>query len=347
MTHSRQKLTTLVKIALILTLTVIALGAYTRLSDAGLGCPDWPGCYGHFTVPQSSSALEKAELLYPHLDVEPHKAWPEMIHRYFAGTLGLVVFSITFLCLKYRPVAMTLPLVIAAVVIFQALLGMWTVTMKLLPLVVMGHLLGGFGLLSCLWLLLWQLQQKSEAIFKAGTVPITMKLIAFVALLVVLVQIILGGWTSSNYAALMCNSLPICEGNWLSYLDFKTAFTLIHHGHDSYEFGVLDYGPRLTIHVSHRLGAIATILAVSLLSYRLWKSGLYSLTKMLLGALSVQIVLGISNVVFSLPLGIAVLHNLGAALLMVSVLKCNYQLWVVAARQPSPARSGVRSVSHE
>ncbi len=134
----------LVRLSLVLTLAVIALGAYTRLSDAGLGCPDWPGCYGHYTVPLSPSALQKAEFLYPHLDVEPHKAWPEMIHRYFAGTLGLVVFSITYLCLRYRPIPMTLPLMIAAIVLFQALLGMWTVTLKLLPLVVMGHLIGGF-----------------------------------------------------------------------------------------------------------------------------------------------------------------------------------------------------------
>lgn len=344
MTNSNTGLTRLVKFALLLTLTVIALGAYTRLSDAGLGCPDWPGCYGHFTVPQSSSALEKAELLYPHLDVEPHKAWPEMIHRYFAGTLGLVVFLITFLCFKSRAVSMMLPLAIAGVVIFQALLGMWTVTMKLLPLVVMGHLLGGFTLLASLWLLLWQLQsqamfshsqdnsshtQDNSSHFQNSNVTISsrLKLAAVFALLVVIGQIMLGGWTSSNYAALMCSSLPICEGNWTNYLDFKTAFTLIHHGHESYEFGVLEYAPRLTIHVSHRFGAIFTIFSVLLLALLLWKKALFSLTKMLLGALSVQVLLGISNVVFNLPLMIAVLHNLGAALLMIAVLKCNYALF--------------------
>jgi cytochrome c oxidase assembly protein subunit 15 len=359
MTNSNTGLIRLVKFALLLTLTVIALGAYTRLSDAGLGCPDWPGCYGHFTVPQSSQALEKAELLYPHLDVEPHKAWPEMIHRYFAGTLGLVVFLITFLCIKTRPVAITLPLMIAAVVIFQALLGMWTVTMMLLPIVVMGHLLGGFTLLASLWLLLWQLQrtsapQNSEfTSTSALAFSSNLKLGAVLTMAVVVGQIMLGGWTSSNYAALMCSSLPICEGNWLSYLDFKTAFTLIHHGHDSYEFGVLEYGPRLTIHVSHRFGAILTILVVSALAFRLWKVGLLSLSKMLLGALLVQVVLGVSNVVFNLPLTIAVMHNLGAALLMIAVLKCNYQLWsslpVSQAIIDAKANSKVttRSVSHE
>lgn len=346
-------LTRLVKLALVLTLTVIALGAYTRLSDAGLGCPDWPGCYGHFTVPQSSAALEKAEFLYPHLDVEPHKAWPEMIHRYFAGSLGMVVFLITFLCLKSRAVSIVLPLMISGVVIFQALLGMWTVTLMLLPIVVMGHLLGGFTLLSCLWLLLWQLQSTQMPIAHNKSSNV-LKASAFFVMVVVIFQIMLGGWTSSNYAALMCSSLPICEGDWSSYLDFKTAFTLIHHGHDTYEFGVLEYGPRLTIHISHRFGAIFAILAVSLLAFQLWRKEMFSLTKMLLGALSVQVLLGISNVVFNLPLTIAVLHNLGAALLMIAVLKCNYLLW----RNPSEALQSsptitvnqgltTRSVSHE
>ncbi len=315
-----------VQFSLVLTLTVIALGAYTRLSDAGLGCPDWPGCYGHLTVPNSSSELEKAEWLYPHLDVEPHKAWPEMIHRYFAGTLGLVVFLITYLCFRARPVSMTLPVLISAVVIFQALLGMWTVTMKLLPLVVMGHLLGGFTLLACLWLLLWQLQ-RSVATETSSVVSLRLKMGAGLTLLIVVGQIMLGGWTSSNYAALMCSRLPICEGHWSSYLDFKTAFTLIHHGHDSYEFGVLEYGPRLTIHISHRFGAIFTIFAVSALAFCLWKIAMFSLAKLLLVALVVQVFLGVSNVLFNLPLTVAVMHNLGAALLMIAVLKCNYCLW--------------------
>lgn len=339
----------LVKFALSLTVTVIALGAYTRLADAGLGCPDWPGCYGHFTVPQSSSALEKAELLYPHLDVEPHKAWPEMIHRYFAGTLGLVVFLITLLCFKARSVPMTLPLLITAVVIFQALLGMWTVTMMLMPIVVMGHLLGGFTLLACLWLLLWQLQPES-GLTNDQQVPASLKMGALFTLVVVIVQIMLGGWTSSNYAALMCTSLPICEGHWWDYLDFTTAFTLVHHGHETYEFGVLEYGPRLTIHVSHRLGAIVTTLAVIVLAARLWRINHCSLVRMLIAALSVQLALGISNVVFNLPLLIAVLHNLGAALLMIAVLKCNYQLWREPLRAPSETQVvnvNTRSISHE
>ncbi|EKO3490356.1 COX15/CtaA family protein [Vibrio fluvialis] len=332
----------LVRLSLVLTLAVIALGAYTRLSDAGLGCPDWPGCYGHYTVPLSPSALQKAEFLYPHLDVEPHKAWPEMIHRYFAGTLGLVVFSITYLCLRYRPIPMTLPLMIAAIVVFQALLGMWTVTLKLLPLVVMGHLIGGFSLLSCLWLLYWRLKAVVSTSVSHALAPISLRLLAMISLGVVVIQIMLGGWTSSNYAALMCSSLPVCEGNWSQYLDFRTAFTPVHYGHDSYEFGVLDYGPRLTIHVAHRFGAMLTIAVLGLLALRLRALGYLRPAKMLLGALSVQVLLGMGNVLLSLPLTIAVLHNLGAALLLISVLKCNYLLW-----PQTLAVSQTRSVTHE
>ncbi|ELE2164838.1 COX15/CtaA family protein [Vibrio fluvialis] len=332
----------LVRLSLVLTLAVIALGAYTRLSDAGLGCPDWPGCYGHYTVPLSPSALQKAEFLYPHLDVEPHKAWPEMIHRYFAGTLGLVVFSITYLCLRYRPIPMTLPLMIAAIVVFQALLGMWTVTLKLLPLVVMGHLIGGFSLLSCLWLLYWRLKAVVSTSVSHALAPVSLRLLTMISLGVVVIQIMLGGWTSSNYAALMCSSLPVCEGNWSQYLDFRTAFTPVHYGHDSYEFGVLDYGPRLTIHVAHRFGAMLTIAVLGLLALRLRALGYLRPAKMLIGALSVQVLLGMGNVLLSLPLTIAVLHNLGAALLLISVLKCNYLLW-----PQTLAVSQTRSVTHE
>lgn len=334
-------LISLVRFSLILTLVVIILGAYTRLSDAGLGCPDWPGCYGHYTVPLSEHALKKAEFLYPHLDVEPAKAWAEMIHRYFAGTLGLVVFTITTLCIRYRPVSAGLPILISVIVIFQALLGMWTVTLKLLPLVVMGHLLGGFSLLCALYLLYWQL--------KPGTTgqPLNrqsgaLRVLAGAALIVVVGQIMLGGWTSSNYAALMCSSLPICEGNWTEHLDFKTAFTPVHYGHDSYEYGVLDYGPRLTIHVAHRLGAILTIALLGLLILRLRASGANVIARHLVITLTVQVTLGMANVVMSLPLWAAVLHNLGAAFLLLAVVKCNYQLWGYQRWSPDLAK-----VSHE
>lgn len=333
--------------AILLTIAVIALGAYTRLSDAGLGCPDWPGCYGQLTVPESELELQKANELYPNQGVEASKAWAEMIHRYFAGSLGLVVFAITLLFLKNsaahrqdhtaQAVGTILPLALTILVIAQALLGMWTVTLKLMPVIVLAHLLGGFTLLSLLVLLhtrqcaVQQLPQPpiQSPPLNANTTPL-LKYLSVLALIVVVLQICLGGWTSSNYAALMCTSLPICQGDWTSQLDFKTAFSLYQPGFDNYEFGVLDYAGRMTIHVSHRIGALMTSLVVILLCWQLTKSTSNTLkqaAQQLFVLLIIQVSLGISNVVFTLPLTIAVLHNVCGALLLATTVRINYLLF--------------------
>ncbi|UUM32994.1 COX15/CtaA family protein [Vibrio japonicus] len=322
-------LTNLVRLSIVLTFVVIMLGAYTRLADAGLGCPDWPGCYGHLSVPNESHEIALAKSLYPSLTVEAHKAWLEMIHRYFAGTLGLVVFAITFLCLKSRVVSFGLPVALSLVIVFQALLGMWTVTMKLMPIVVMGHLLGGFTMFSLLCLLYWKLRDKQQPAETAVTESAGLKVLAMITLILLMFQIALGGWTSSNYAALMCTSLPICQGNWVEYLDFKTAFQLLQPHSESYEFGTLDYGARMTIHVTHRIGAVLVTLFSLVLIYRLMSqsnTGLSKAGRQVGVLLVIQLMLGVSNVLFSLPLVIAVAHNLGAALLFVSVLQVNYLL---------------------
>ncbi|KJY84486.1 cytochrome B561 [Vibrio galatheae] len=325
------KLINLVRLSLVLTFIVIMLGAYTRLADAGLGCPDWPGCYGHLTVPNEHHEIALARSLYPTLTVEAHKAWLEMIHRYFAGSLGLVVFSISILGIKTRQLSMLLAGGLTGVVIFQALLGMWTVTMKLMPIVVMGHLLGGFTLFSLLALTHWVLQSKQRIIdLEAVSTKSGLRILAGITLLVVIMQIALGGWTSSNYAALMCTSLPICQGDWSAHLDFARAFDFIQPKQDSYEFGTLDYGPRMTIHVTHRLGAVLVTLFVSSLAYRLFKekNPIFTTTaKWLLVMLAVQIALGVGNVILSLPLVVAVAHNLGAAILLMVVLRANYLIW--------------------
>ncbi|WP_367990216.1 heme A synthase [Vibrio sp. NTOU-M3] len=323
------KLKNLVRVALILTFIVIMLGAYTRLADAGLGCPDWPGCYGQLTVPVQQHELERASSLYPDLKVEADKAWLEMIHRYFAGTLGLVVFAITALSIKSRAVPSFLPISISLVVVFQALLGMWTVTMKLMPVIVMGHLLGGFTLFALLALLYWRLTHAQDQIDHL-TIPPMLRLLALTSLLFLLVQIALGGWTSSNYAALMCTSLPLCEGDWRSHLDFVNAFTLIQPERETYEFGTLDYGARMTIHVVHRIGALVVAVSTLCLIYQMLAesdSVLNRLAWRVFSLLCLQIGLGISNVVLSLPLAVAVAHNLGAALLMLSLLYVNFLLW--------------------
>ncbi|WP_070969580.1 COX15/CtaA family protein [Vibrio sonorensis] len=323
------KLLILVRLCLLLTLTVIVLGAYTRLADAGLGCPDWPGCYGQLGVPNSAQELANAKTLYPNLTVESEKAWLEMIHRYFAGALGLLVLFISVCCVVQKRMSPTLPVLTVFTIVFQALLGMWTVTMKLMPVVVMGHLLGGFTLLCLMSVIYWRLNANQDIVDHSYVTPM-FRLLSVVALITIGLQIALGGWTSSNYAALMCTNLPVCEGDWVSHLDFKHAFQLIQPVQESYEFGTLDYGARMTIHVTHRFGAFVVAVLVSFLVFQSFEQGDREISKAgwwAFAFLVVQIALGISNVLFSLPLPVAVAHNLVAALLLVNVLYINFLVW--------------------
>lgn len=319
----------LLKITLVFTLCVILMGAYTRLSDAGLGCPDWPGCYGMLKVPSQHHELAQAHDQFPGLQVEPKKAWLEMIHRYIAGTLGLLVLVIFILCLKKHDAPKKLPTAIALLIIFQAALGMWTVTMKLMPIVVMSHLIGGFALISLLLLL--YLRTKPLRIPGGDSYARQLAPLALACLGILVLQIILGGWTSSNYAALACTSLPICEGDWTNNLKLAQAFNPFQGDHETYEFGVLDYPSRMTIHVTHRLGAIVTAVMLLWLAYKLFTQSQSSYLKQSAVVLSLllvlQIALGISNVVLHLPLGIAVSHNAGAAMLLLTMVFINYALW--------------------
>ncbi|MEZ9565245.1 heme A synthase [Vibrio artabrorum] len=319
----------IMRLTILLTLTVIVLGAYTRLSDAGLGCPDWPGCYGKITVPSDALAVNEANRQFPERALEADKAWIEMIHRYFAGSLGMLIFVVVAWCIKKNITSMGLPLLISATVIFQALLGMWTVTLKLMPVVVMAHLMGGFTLLSLLCLLYCRLSN-IQSRFGEPVYSSKLKAWALFGAVVVIGQILLGGWTSSNYAALVCTQLPICEGNWTNYLDFKRAFDFAQSGYDNYEFGVLEYPARLTVHVMHRFGAIVASVTVLMVVYQLWKldrAPHKKLSAMIATVLFIQVSLGISNVVFQLPIFIAVLHNLMAAMLLVSLVVANVVVW--------------------
>ena len=319
----------LVGFSILLAVVVIVLGAYTRLTDAGLGCPDWPGCYGHLTVPESDMHIEAANAAYPERPVETQKAWNEMIHRYFAGTLGLCILAIAVWAVSKRSaeVPIKLPLVLLALVSFQALLGMWTVTLNLLPVVVMGHLLGGFSVLTCLFLLYLRLSR-----YRIGFVDMRIKRYAtFAALgIVVLVgQIALGGWTSANYAALACTEFPVCEGDWLSRLDMAGAYSVPEAV--NYEYGAHDYAERMTMHIVHRLGAVITFLYLGWLAISLYRRSasqhLRNASVVLGLVLLAQVGLGISNVVFSLPLQVAVLHNAVAACLLLVLVLITYTLY--------------------
>ncbi|WP_028780843.1 COX15/CtaA family protein [Shewanella sp. 38A_GOM-205m] len=323
------KLNLLLKMTLICTLTVILLGAYTRLSDAGLGCPDWPGCYGHIKVPSQAHELAHVERHFPGQEIEPKKAWLEMIHRYVAGSLGILVLLILIQSWRGSATPKTLPGLIAALIVFQALLGMWTVTMKLMPVVVMSHLLGGFTLFSLLLLLYLRLRplQIPDGDPKARTLAP----LAMVALAIVVLQIMLGGWTSSNYAALACTELPICEGDWSNNLRLADAFSPFQGQHPSFEFGVLDYHTRMTIHIAHRIGALLTAIVVLTLAFMLWRRADSSMLKrsalVLTLVLGLQLSLGLANVLLHLPLPVAVAHNGGAALLLLTLVFINYALW--------------------
>ena len=319
----------LLKITLVFTLCVIMMGAYTRLSDAGLGCPDWPGCYGMLKVPTETHELNQVQQAFPDHTVETEKAWLEMIHRYIAGALGLLVLLILILSLKATDAPKKLPIFIAALIIFQAALGMWTVTMKLMPIIVMAHLIGGFALFSLLLLL----YLRSKPLRIPGGDPAARKLagLAAICIGVLLLQIVLGGWTSSNYAALACTTLPICEGNWVDNLSFAKAFSPFQGDHASFEYGVLDYPARMTIHVAHRVGAVITAAILLYLAFKLIRNANSNIMRnaawLLVGLVVLQVALGVSNVVLNLPLGIAVSHNAGAALLLLNLVFINYALW--------------------
>jgi len=323
------------KIALIATtlaLFVVVLGAYVRLSDAGLGCPDWPGCYGHVGVPESEDKIAAANEAYPERPVEPAKAWKEMIHRYFASTLGLLIIILAVIGWRNKKnigQQYRLPIFLVGLVIFQGLLGMWTVTVKLNPTIVMLHLMGGLTTLSLLW---WVTLRQSKMFVGGSSYPSQLKPfsgIVVIGTIIVVIQLFLGGWTSSNYAALVCTDFPTCQGYLIPPTDFKEAFNLWRGTEINFEFGVLDNTARMTIHFVHRVGALVTFLYIGWLAFKLLKSEVLSLKNLgliLLIVLVAQVSLGIANVLLSLPLLVAVAHNGVGALLLLTMVTINHAI---------------------
>lgn len=325
------------------TLVVVMLGAYTRLVDAGLGCPDWPGCYGFLTVPESSEAIQIAEQRFPDSPVEVEKGWPEMVHRYAVGILGLLVLTVAGMATAKRLRGETrlpfkLPLLLLVVIIAQALFGMWTVTLKLWPQVVTGHLLGGFATLSLLLLLTlryrqhcWQVPGERLTQWRG------LKPWAMLGLIIVLLQISLGGWTASNYAAFACYDLPTCHGQWWPQMDLAAGFNLFQSVGPNYLGGLLDNEARVAIHMMHRVGAIVTSLYLLFLIVQLYRAAgstpLRNMTHWLLVALVVQVLLGLSNVYWHIPASIAVAHNAGGALLLLMMVSLNYYLSTAQANR--------------
>jgi cytochrome c oxidase assembly protein subunit 15 len=308
----------------VLALTVVMLGAWVRLTDAGLGCPDWPGCYGRLVVPHPATSVEElgSEFTRP---LEAGKAWREMIHRYLASTLGLICVALAALAWRNRRdpnQPWKAPVALVVLVIFQGLLGMWTVTLLLKPIVVVAHLLGGFATLA----LLVSLGRWRTVHFPQPTAGLRTLGLAAAAALVL--QISLGGWTSANYAALACPDFPTCQTQWWPAIaDFEEGFVLWRGLGVDYEGGVLDHPARVAVHFTHRLGAVLATVLIALLGWRLVRA---PATRpdgaAVLAVLLLQLSLGVSIVWFGVPLAVAVLHNGVAALLLLAVINANQRI---------------------
>ena len=338
--------------AVLFAVVVIMLGAWTRLVDAGLGCPDWPGCYGFLTVPQDEARTAIANARFPDTPVEVEKGWPEMIHRYAASTLGLIVFGLAGYALRHRREGLPVKLACftAAFIILQGAFGMWTVTLKLWPQVVALHLLGGFTTLSLLTLLTLRLRrlaaisrnagQSSDSALQSGqkqdsstSSPLIARFRPWLygGLALVVMQIALGAWTAANYAAVACTDLPTCQGEWWpSNMDFRHGFDIAQQVGPNYLGGQLTADGRVAIHVTHRAGALLVLVYFTILLALLWRrlagTTLAWHLALVASVLALQITLGLANVIYHIPLSVAIAHNAMGAGLLLSIINLIWRL---------------------
>jgi heme a synthase len=306
----------------VLAFCVIVLGAYVRLNHAGLGCPDWPGCYGHLTAGEAAANEHAVNAAYPDRPIEYEKALKEMLHRYLASTLGLVILVLAALAWANRrdpqqPVR--LPFAAVGLVIFQGLLGMWTVTLLLKPVIVTAHLLGGLLTMSLLWWMALATSRRSRPGAERA-----LRQWAVIGLFVLALQIFLGGWVSANYAAVACPDFPTCQRSFWPAMDFKDAFVLWRGLGIDYEGGVLDHPARVAIHFTHRLGAVVTAVVLAFVAWQAVRTGQSSGVRMagaaLATALLLQWLVGPVMVLEAFPLPLATAHNALAALLVLCLI---------------------------
>ncbi len=323
----------------LLGLIVVVLGAWVRLTDAGLGCPDWPGCYGHVTPGQAANNLDKVAAYTPGWEFDQRKAWHEMIHRYAATTLGFVIVLITALAIAYRrqrPLSPRFASLLLGTVVFQGGLGALTVWWLVKPLVVVLHLIGGLTTVALLFWLWLDMRRRTGVVTPVrGATGIPqldgLRRWAVLATVVVGLQIMLGGWTSSNYAAISCPDFPTCQLQWWpDDMDYADAFVLWRGLDINYTGGVLEHPARVAIHFTHRLGAILATLAVLIAALLTLRAAPTALLRnagwWAIGALGLQLAIGILMVLEAFPLALATAHNAGAAALLLSMLLLNRRL---------------------
>nr|WP_315486270.1 COX15/CtaA family protein [uncultured Undibacterium sp.] len=315
----------LIAVTLFLTFDLIIFGAFTRLTDSGLGCPDWPGCYGEANPFQAHSEIKAAESLLPTGPVTVAKAWIEMIHRYLAMSVGFLIMlqmGIAWWKSKTRPFSPWLATSLFVLVGIQGAFGAWTVTMKLQPIIVTIHLILALVILS---LLVWAWQRESPRSETNYSRPL-FKLLP-IAFIILLVQVALGGWVSTNYAALACHDYPLCNGELVPQLDFEHAYVLWRELGRTVSGDYLPFTALITIHWVHRTFAWVVF---ALLGYVAFLGRKHVDTKTLsngvLAVLLMQFITGVATIYFSWPLAIAVLHNAGAAVLVLLLSMLNYRV---------------------
>jgi cytochrome c oxidase assembly protein subunit 15 len=327
----------LVWVALFLTFDLVMFGAFTRLTDSGLGCPDWPGCYGKANPFLASAAISSAQAVMPTGPVTHTKAWIEMIHRYLAMSVGILIVSMVIVTWRARMKNGTTarklspwpPVFLLAFVCLQGAFGAWTVTMKLQPIIVTTHLLLGLSLLA---LLAWQAARQSEhAVVASGALSLRWPA-AFASLLLAL-QIALGGWVSTNYAALACADYPLCHGELIPQMDFGNGFTLWRVLGKTASGEYLPFDALTAIHWTHRTFAWVVIAVVAWLAYRAKHiQGLQATGRWLIAIVFLQLMTGMATIFLRWPLLIAVMHNGGAALLVILLVMLNFKTRIPLAR---------------
>jgi heme a synthase len=324
--------------AVLLGFTVVVLGAYVRLTAAGLGCPDWPGCYGHFT-PLGAEQSAAAGVVLPGAPLDVAKAWHEMIHRYAASILVFIIVLIAALAIATRhesAAQVRYAVALLGIIVLQAALGMLTVTWQLKPAIVTLHLLFGMttlGLIWWLWLTLRAADVQRWGGYSAARrsrSAVRARRLTILALVILGAQIALGGWTSSNYAAVACPDFPTCQGSWWPAMDYAHAFVFWRPLGIDYQGGVLSNPARIAIHFTHRLGALVTACvlaaaAVTVLRQRALKTSRVA-AACVLAALAAQVSIGISMVLRGFPLWLATAHNAGAALTLLALLALLHSL---------------------